>query len=278
MSETTAANAAFIQSEIQSILVQPLEAASIVLAAGPKVIDSAAPIRIPVISGGPSGVGYVAEGEAIPLGDITTTQITAMPTTLAGVKDIVKVTEELIRASTVEVSQVFQQRVALVVASKVDTELLLGDGTTGHVRGLFNTTGAATSELDVTDIDSLLTAIDVAYANEIKPTHWFVNGSDFIKLRKLKDTTGRYLIESDVTQDVTYRLHGVPVIASNKVPAGKALLVDMGQVIVVRDIAPSIQILTELYAGTGEVGIKVQARYDLTVTHPQAVTVLTATP
>ena len=57
MSETTAANAAFIQSEIQSILVQPLEAASIVLAAGPKIIDSAAPIRIPVISGGPSGRG-----------------------------------------------------------------------------------------------------------------------------------------------------------------------------------------------------------------------------
>ena len=52
----------------------------------------------------------------------------------------------------------------------------------------------------------------------------------------------------------------------------------MVAVVVVRDIDAQVQILTELYASTGEVGIKVSTRYDLAVTHPEAVTVLNATP
>jgi HK97 family phage major capsid protein len=56
------------------------------------------------------------------------------------------------------------------------------------------------------------------------------------------------------------------------------LLVDMVAVVVVRDIDAQVQILTELYASTGEVGIRVSTRYDLAVTHPEAVTVLNATP
>jgi HK97 family phage major capsid protein len=73
-------------------------------------------------------------------------------------------------------------------------------------------------------------------------------------------------------------LLGLPVTVTNKLAAGKALLVDMGAVVVVRDIDAQVQILTEQYASTGEAGIKVSTRYDLAVTHPEAVTVLTATP
>jgi HK97 family phage major capsid protein len=59
--------------------------------------------------------------------------------------------------------------------------------------------------LDVTDSDSLLDAIALASADEVIPNRWFINGQDFIALRKLKDGQQRYLLESDVTKDVTYR-------------------------------------------------------------------------
>jgi HK97 family phage major capsid protein len=144
------------------------------------------------------------------------------------------------------------------------------------VRGLTNIAGANAGVLNVAQADSLLDGLALAYADEVTPTHWFISGADFISLRKLKDTSGRYLIESDLTKDVTYRLFGLPVIVTNKLATGKAVLVDMKSVVVVRDIAPTVQVLTELYAATGEIGFKVQTRYDLAVTNPVAVTILTA--
>jgi len=50
------------------------------------------------------------------------------------------------------------------------------------ITGLINQTGA----LDVTNADSLLDGITLASAAEVTPNLWFVNGSDFIALRKLK--------------------------------------------------------------------------------------------
>lgn len=272
--ENTAGNAAFIQSEIVDLLVKPLEAASVVLAAGPRIIDSSEPVRIPRVTGGPAPQ-WVAEGGVIPEGDIGSDEIPALPTTLKSPKVIVRATEELMRASRIEISQLFQERIVTAVANMIDTAFLTGTGASNTVTGLTNISGANAGVFNNAEPNSLLDGLALAYADEIKPTHWFVSGADFIALRKLKDNNGRYLIESDVTKDVTYRLFGLPVIVTNKLAIGKVLLVDMGRVVVVRDIAPTVQILTEAYATTGEVGFKVSTRYDLAVTHAEAVTVLT---
>ena len=37
--------------QVSQILVQPLEAASVVLAAGPRIFDSSEPLRIPTLTG-----------------------------------------------------------------------------------------------------------------------------------------------------------------------------------------------------------------------------------
>lgn len=277
MTETTATNGALISPQlVTELLVKPLEAKSVVLSAGPVLIDSSAPVRIPRITGGPTGSAWVAEGGAIPEGDIATDEITALPSTLKGVKRIVRVSEELVRASETAVNPLFSDRIVTVVANEIDTAFLTGTGTSNTVKGLTNITGANAGVLDVTDADSLLDGLALAYAAEVTPTHWFVSGADFISLRKLKDTSGRYLLEADLTKDVTYRLFGLPVVVTNKLATGKAVLVDMGSVVIVRDIAPTVQVLTELYAATGEIGFKVQCRYDLAVTNSVAVTVLTA--
>jgi len=130
----------------------------------------------------------------------------------------------------------------------------------------------------VTDADSLLDAIALASAAEVTPNHWFVNGGDFIELRKLKEATGsaKYLLESDVTAGPTYRLFGIPVTPTNKLPEGKAVLADTSQIAVARDLAPSVTILTERYAEFDQIGIRVTTRYDLGLLHPEAVIVLTA--
>ena len=112
------------------------------------------------------------------------------------------------------------------------------------------------------------------------PNHWFVNGGDFIELRKLKEATGssKYLLESDVTSGPTYRLFGIGVTPTNKLPEGTAVLADTSQIAIARDLAPSVTILTERYAEFDQIGIRVTTRYDLGLLHPEAVVVLTATP
>jgi predicted phage gp36 major capsid-like protein len=148
------------------------------------------------------------------------------------------------------------------------------------ITGLINQTGVQTGDLDVADADTLLDAIGLASAAEVTPNRWLVNGTDFIALRKLKEQTGsaKYLLESDVTSGPTYRLFGVPVTVTNKLPEGKAVLADMSQVAVARDVAPSVTILTERYAEYDEIGIRVVTRYDMGVLQAPAVIVLTATP
>jgi HK97 family phage major capsid protein len=134
-----------------------------------------------------------------------------------------------------------------------------------------------TGELDVTDADSLPGAIALASAAEVTPNRWFVNGTDFIALRKLKEATDskKYLLEAEVTSGQTYRLFGVEVIVTNKLKQGKAILADMSQVAIARDEASSVTILSERYADYDQIGIRVVTRYDLGLLHPEAVIVLT---
>ncbi len=151
-----------------------------------------------------------------------------------------------------------------------------GEASNG-IRGLVNQPGVQTGELDVTDADSLLGAIALASAAEVTPNRWFVNGTDFIALRKLKEATDskKYLLEAEVTSGPTYRLFGVEVTVTNKLKQGKAILADMSQVAIARDEAPSVTILSERYADYDQIGIRVVTRYDLGLLHPEAVIVLT---
>jgi HK97 family phage major capsid protein len=109
------------------------------------------------------------------------------------------------------------------------------------------------------------------------PTRWFINGTDFIAPRKLKETptSVKYLLESDVTSGPTYRLFGVPVTVTNKLKVGKAILADTSQIAVARDLAPSVTILSERYADYDQIGVRVVTRYDLGLLHPEAVIILT---
>lgn len=151
-----------------------------------------------------------------------------------------------------------------------------GEASNG-ITGLVNQPGVQTGELDVIDADSLLGAIALASAAEVTPNRWFVNGTDFIALRKLKEATDskKYLLEAEVTSGPTYRLFGVEVIVTNKLKQGKAILADMSQVAIARDEASSVTILSERYADYDQIGIRVVTRYDLGLLHPEAVIVLT---
>lgn len=273
MANSTSNHPALLQEQVASLIVEPLEAASIVLASGPRVFDTSSPLRIPKLvgSGEPA---WVAESGLIPDDyEALTDEVKLMPDTLKSVKVISRYSNELARQSVFGIDQVLRARMVSDVASKIDDAFLTGTGADDTVTGIFNQAGTQASPFAI-DGDAFMDALAVATAAEVTPNRWYINSTDFIALRKEKDTTGRYLLESDLTADATYRLFGVPVIVSNKIPQGKAALLDMAQLAIARDTNPTVTVLAERYAEYDQQGIRVTARFDLGLLHPEGVVIL----
>ena len=266
---------ALIEKQVASTLLEPLEAASVVLAAGPTVFNSSEPLRIPKYTG-KFDPQWVGENELIPdAGPADWGELELMPTSRKSIKTITRVSNELIRMAKVGVSTVLQQKLVNDVKNKLDDALLKGDGKNDTVLGILNQPDVQKATLDTADPDSLLDMLAMAAASEITPTHWFMSGADFFALRKFKDADGRYIMQSNggIDGGVAYRLFDVPVTVTNKLAPGEGALLDMKQVAVVRDIDPQVTILNERFAEYDQQGIRVVTRYDLGLLHPEGVIV-----
>lgn len=272
--DTVSANS-LIREKVANMLVQPLEASSVILNAGATIFDSSEPLRIPTIEEGVNPA-WVGENELIPEGEVTTGEISLMPSDRKSIKVITRVSNELIRQATIGVSGVLESRLVADVRNKLDTALLSGDGADKSITGLINQTGVTTGVFDASNPDSIIDAIGALNALEVNPTRLIVSGADFTEMRKLKDTAGRYLLTPDISAGAVGSIHGIPVSITNKLEAGKAILADMSAVAVVRDIDPRVDILKERYADYDQTGIRVVTRYDLGLIRPNAVAILTA--
>lgn len=273
---STTVHNGLIRDQVATLLVQPLEAASVVLSAGVRVMDSAAPLTIPTLTGSGS-VGFVGEGEQIP--DAYSAdfgEITLMPTTRKSLKCIVRMTAEVVRQAHIGLDALLRQRLVHDVQTALDDALLTGDGAEDTITGLIHQPGVQTGTYDLLTPDTFLDALALLAAEEVTPTRWFLNGADFFAVRKLTDANKRYLLEADITAGTTYKLFGVPVTVTNKLPSGTALLGNMGDVVVVRDTNPQIKVLDQTYAATDEIGIRVTCRYDLGMLRPESLVKLTA--
>ena len=276
MVASTTNTSELIQEQVASLLVQPLEAASVVLSSGPRIFDSSEPLRIPTLTSGFSP-GFVGENELIPDDDDAQfSHISLMPSNRKSIKSLIRFSNEVLRQSSDSLDAVLKQRLVNDVSNALDDALLTGTGASNSITGLINQPGVQTGLLDTTDTDGFLDALALAHAAEVEPTRWFMSGADFFAVRKLKDNDGHYIVQSDVTQGARYNLFGLPVTVTNKLPAGKAVLANMSETAVVRDIAPSVTLLSERYAEFDQQAIRVVTRYDLGLLRPEGVVVLTA--
>lgn len=282
--EVTSGNSTLIQSQVSSLLVQPLEQASTFLSAGPVVLDSSSPVRVPRIVNGVTA-GFVAEGAQITDGDVAFDEVTLLPSTLKGLKVLVKLSNELIRTSVVGLEAVLRTRLVTDVAGALDKALWDGDGTSNTIKGILRQTGVATGTLNLADPDSLIDGLALAQGNKVTPTHWVMTAASFAKIRKVKVGTGdaRYVMDPSTIQNGTdFRLLGLPVIITDNIPntgtaPGKARvgLVDMSKVVVARDVNAEVKILDQTWGDYDSIGIRVVSRWDTALLQAKAVTLLT---
>ena len=270
------------REQVQTILVKPLEAQSVFLAAGPRIFDSASPVRIPKL-GGPINPDWIGENELITERDVDFDEIQLLPSTMKSVKVITRYSNELARQSVVALDAALRDRLVTDVATKLDAQFLsaTGDGVTTP-KGLFAYSGVQNVAVGgALTLDVLLDAWGKALAANVNMAalKWVMTPREFVGLRKLKDGDGRYMMQPDPTLDGVFRLFGAPVIVTARVPdgdkgAGRAALVDFSQIAVARDLAPSVKILTERYADYDQQAIRVVARYDAAPLNPAAIVTL----
>lgn len=271
--------------QVQKILVQPLEAASVFLAAGPRIFDTAGPLRIPKAPKA-SDVSFVGENELIPEVNPDFDEVQLLPSTMKSLKTLTRYSNELARQSVVALDAALKDRLVADVAAKVDAQFLSasGDGITTP-KGLFAWAGTQNVAVDgALTLDHLLTAWGLALSANVNmgSLKWALTPGDFVALRKVKDTTGQYLLQVDPTADGVFRLWGAPVIVSARIPnttgaspTGRAALVDFSQIAVARDAAPSVKILDQTFGDYDQQAIRVTARYDAAPLNPEAVVTLT---
>lgn len=285
MAVSTTSASELTQEQVAKILVKPLEEAAKFLAAGPRIFDTSSELRIPKL-GAPTTVNWVAENELIADVSPDFDEVTLLPSTMKSLKTLTRYSNELARQSVVALDAALRDRLVTDVAAKLDAQLFGagGDGTTTP-QGLFAWAGTQTLAVDaVLGLDDLHDAEALALGENVEPANlkWVMTSRELIDLRKIKDTTNRYIVQPDVTTAGGYTLLGHPVIVSNRVPdttatpaTGRAALVDFSQVAVARDVAPTVKILDQTYGDYDQMALRVVCRYDAKPLNAKAVVKLT---
>jgi HK97 family phage major capsid protein len=231
----------------------------------------------------PTSPDWIGENELITEADVGFDEVTLLPSTMKSVKVITMFSNELARQSVVALDAALRDRLVTDVAAKLDAQFLSasGDGITTP-KGLFAYSGVQTVPVAGSiSLDALLDAWSKALAANVSLSslRWVMQP---VKLRKIKSTAGEYLLQPDPTADGVFRLWGAPVSVTARVPdttggtrTARAALVDISQIAVARDLAPSVKVLTERYAEYDQLALRVVARYDAAPLNPEAIVALT---
>jgi HK97 family phage major capsid protein len=283
----SSANSSELTAEqVQSVLVKPLESKSVFLAAGPQIIDTAGPVRLPK-GGAATTPDWYGQNEQISDEDTDFDEVLLMPTTMKSLKVLTKFSNELARQSVIALDQAIKSRLVKDVADTLDAQLLsaTGDGII-KPKGLFAyagqelPVGAAVGYDDLMDAEALALGADV----NVDSLVWVMTPREFTALRKIKAGTGsnQYVIQPDLARGAGYTLLGHRVIVTKRLPdtagtpnTGNMALVDFSQIAVARDVAPSVKVLDQTFGDFDQQAIRVVARYDAAPLNDEAVIKLT---
>jgi len=195
---------------------------------------------------------------------------------------LTRFSNELARQSVIALDAALKSRLVKDVADTIDAQLLGagGDGIT-KPKGLFAYAGI--QHLAVggpLTLDALIDAEGLALAANVNmdALTWVMRPREFTKLRKVKDGAQRYQLQPDPTKAGGFTLFGHKVIVTGRVPDTTAVtptarvgLVDFSQIVVARDVAPSVKILDQTFGDFDQQAIRVVARYDAGPANAQAV-------
>ena len=227
--------------------------------------SSGNPIDIPSATRG-QAPAYIAEA-----GTYTNSEETMGLTSLSAFKvgHIVRVSEELLTDSSVNIDQFIRQFAAEAIGVKLGAWFATGTGTnqpTGIAgSATVGVTGASASY--AVAADELFDTVHSIKRPYRQNASWMMNDSTLKAIRKLKDTTNQYLFQPGLSAGEQDTLLGAPVFTDpNMAELGSANVVaiygDLSGYYIRQVGAPSIRVLNERFSDAGIVGFRVDTRVD----------------
>lgn len=165
------------------------------------------------------------------------------------------------------------------IALFLENELLNGTGSSA-AQGILNGTNvvnaATSSAITADELIEVQSKVKQAYQNE---ACWVMNSETFTAVKKLKDDSGRYLLQDDITGEFPFRLLGKPVYLSDNMPKigvnNKTVLYgDLSGLSVNFREGIQIQVLQEKYATQHAVGVVGWFEFDSKITDNQRFAIL----
>lgn len=273
-----------LPSYLQLQMLQALVPVSSLLTAGAgiaKLEEGAKNFRIAAISTVPTAA-WRAESGALAESDPVFRAVDITPRSLSF---ILKISRELLNDSA-NLDQALFNAIAQAFAKELDRAGLRGSGSAPEIRGILNTTGIQA----VTNGGAGASLATTAYANFISgfnsilaadgpmPTGAIMSPRSLTVLAGLLDTTNQPRQQPKILDNTKF-------IATSQIPnnltvgastdCSEIYLGDFSTVIYFMREGVSVQLLKELYAGTGEIGFACHTRVDVAVTYPAALAVVT---
>lgn len=220
------------------------------------------------------------EGGAVASSDPAFRGVVATPQSLAFQ---FKVSRELL-ADSPNMQPALLIVIAQAFAKEMDRAGLRGTGTAPEPRGILNTSGInsvtnGANGLSLASYANLFSAVQaILQADAPMPTAAIMSPRSLVKLGGLIDTTNQPL-------NVPPMLQPMKLIATSQVPnnltvgsstdCSEIYLGDFRNIVMMLRENLSIQLMTEAYASTGEIGFIAHARVDFAAMYPAAFAVVT---
>lgn len=186
--------------------------------------------------------------------------------------------KSVVNNADIDVTNFIVNEMAKKIATFLEDKLL--NGASSYNEGALATSttmkAGSTSAITADNLIDLQAKIPTAYQGNAA---WYMNPATFTAIRKLKDGSGRYLLQDDITGEFPYRLLGKPVYLSDNMPtiasAAKAVLYGdaSGLAVNIRE-EQNIQVLTEKYATQHAIGVVAWMEFDSKVADNQKLATL----
>lgn len=169
-----------------------------------------------------NNAAVVAEGGLKPLSDLTTDTVESKAFTYA---DGFVVTNQTLADDGALVA-FMESRVRQHVRGVIEQKLFNGTGAGTEPLGIMNTTGTLAQAFDTDVVTTLARALETFQANNGNSDVQAIvmNPSDIWNLRLLKGSDGQYLLGNPLQQGIVPTPWGAPLVPSNKLTAGSALV------------------------------------------------------
>ena len=220
-------------------------------------------------------IGWRAENAALANGDPTFGRVLFTAKSLAG---ILKISRELL-ADTVNAGSMIEQALARAMALEMDRAALYGDGTGNSPIGVINVSGINEASMGINgaqlaNYDPLIDAMyEMQLDNAADATAAIMHPRTMASLAKLKDAQSNPLtIPAMVARVPMLHTTSAPIaeIQGTATNASSIIYGDFSQMFIGVRETITIQLLNELYASEGAIGLAVHARMDMQLAHKES--------